>query len=177
MPCSYSAKILCSHGDFTIFCFDTDHTKECDHESVCSDSSWIITPAPTFRVTNSQMDANDTHSLENLLIEHPTMSIYEQVEPEGENGERTEDGEQSQRPRHQEQEVVMMRNRQRYQVAMQLQLPLRKGKKDAHHAKKSSLRVTRKEARRLNMTLNKSGRRKQTLHVKKCSFVAGHRRC
>lgn len=49
---------------------DSDH----DQESVCSDGSWIITPAPHFQGLGQSCEVS--HPLEDLLIEHPTMSVY-----------------------------------------------------------------------------------------------------
>ena len=158
---------------------------------MCSDGSWIVTPAPTFRVTGDRVQTDAAHPLENLLIEHPTMSVYGQVHEEGEeNGnkegeEETEEGNEQelQRARNHAQEMVRLRNRQRYAVAVQLQLPTQNERKydtelPATKAAKSPLRVTKKGVRRHNQIKHKTLRgRQQTLHVKKCTFVAGRRRC
>jgi len=61
---------------------------ESDCESVTSDGSWVITPAPTFRGPKSGQPACDVfHPLEDLLIEHPTMSVYHQVKSSNSNVE------------------------------------------------------------------------------------------
>lgn len=172
----------------------TSQESECDRESVCSDGSWVITPAPTFRVTGNNTTSDTTHPLENLLIEHPTMSVYGQV-PEGgegdsgnernmgnEGGERRTDAREQQVARAQA-EVIQLRihNRERYQLAEQLQLPINNNRNHdtdpAAKAVKSPLRVTRKGTRRHNQNKHKTARGKQNLSIKKCSFVAGRRRC
>lgn len=162
----------------------TSQESECDHESVCSDGSWIITPAPTFRVTTTNSTA---HPLENLLIEHPTMSVYGHVQRDGDVGssedeDRLRDEEverERQRAQAQEREVVLLRNRERYQMSVQLQLPLTHHKTEQSLIKteKGPLRVTRKSTRRHNNIKQRNGRGKQNLTIKKCSFVAGRRRC
>lgn len=166
----------------------TSQESECDLESACSDGSWTITPAPTFRVTGNHTDADTAHPLENLLIEHPTMSVYGQVPEEGEgtrdeeeDDRKSENDREQERARAQAREMVRLRNRQRYQVAVQLQLPMRNNQNNCAEQLtktiKTPLRVTRKGAQRHNQTKQKTARGKQNLHVKKCSFVAGRRRC
>ncbi len=44
-------------------------------ESMASDGSWVLMPATTF--TGGPATA-PTHPMEDLLIEHPTMSVYQQ---------------------------------------------------------------------------------------------------
>ena len=154
----------------------TSQESECERESVCSDGSWIITPAPTFRVTGSQ--AAPDHPLENLLIEHPTMSVYGQM-TRG-TTERPEDEEEAERERERAQqarEMVILRNRQRMQVAEQLQLPLAPNKNRQIRPKADQVRVTRRAARRLNSVRQRNNRGRQTVIMKKCTFVAGRRRC
>ena len=55
---------------------DNHHSPDCDGESVCSDSSWVITPAPAFQCSSLAPPSESSHPLEDLLIEHPTMSVY-----------------------------------------------------------------------------------------------------
>ena len=159
---------------------------------MCSDGSWVVTPAPTFRVTGNHSTTDATHPLENLLIEHPTMSVYGQVPDRGERdagnegnvrtegGERRTDVRERQVARAQA-EMIQLRNRQRYQVAVQLQLPITNnrnhGTDPSTKTVKPPLRVTRKGTRRHNQNKHKTARGKQNLSVKKCSFVAGRRRC
>ena len=162
----------------------TSQESECDRESVCSDGSWIITPAPTFRATASETVTETGRSLENLLIEHPTMSVYGHVSlrEDEEAAVREEREREQQQQRARAREMVLVRNRQRYQVARQLQLPV--GSNHNHQAgeaaaksKTDTLRVTRKIARRHNNVRQRNARGRQVMNVKKCSFVAGRRRC
>lgn len=179
-----------------VFSSQTDVTSqesECDRESVASDGSWIITPAPTFRASSNENMTQSGHPLENLLIEHPTMSVYRHV-PRTEGGQEDEEmedervreereREELERARAEAREIALVRNRQRYQVAMQLELPLAVGgNRNTHSTTKPSktdkLRVTRKTAKRQNKTRMARGKQQQfTTTVKKCSFVAGRRRC
>lgn len=171
----------------------TSQESECDRESVASDGSWIITPAPTFRASSNENMTQSGHPLENLLIEHPTMSVYRHV-PRTEGGQEDEEmedervreereREELERARAEAREIALVRNRQRYQVAMQLELPLAVGgNRNTHSTTKPSktdkLRVTRKTAKRQNKTRMARGKQQQfTTTVKKCSFVAGRRRC
>lgn len=113
------------------------------------------------------------------------MSVYGQV-PEGgegtmdeeEDDKKSENDREQERTRAQAREVVRLRNRQRYQVAVQLQLPMQNNQNNcADQLAKNPLRVTRRGAQRHNQTKQKTARGKQNLHIKKCSFVAGRRRC
>ena len=160
---------------------------ECDKESVCSDGSWIIAPAPTFRAATgggSETLTEAGHSLENLLIEHPTMSVYglHQGTEEGGGGREEREREQE-RARAQAREMVLLRNRQRYQVARQLHVPVGSNRNHQTESiakpKTDTLRVTRKSARRGNNVRqrNTRGCSRQVMSIKKCSFVAGRRRC
>ena len=177
----------------------TSQESECDHESVLSDRSWVITPTPMFRATHDGTVTDASHPLENLLIEHPTMSVYDQVPRESATEQRAatnvgadeqmdeekeEEEREQQRTRAQAQarEMVLLRNRQRYQVAVQLQVPpvhqnRNQNTEQSGKMAKMPLRVTRKTTRRHNNTRLKSARGRQNLSVKKCSFVAGRRRC
>jgi hypothetical protein len=164
----------------------TSQESECDRESVCSDGSWIITPAPTFRATGSETVAEAGRSLENLLIEHPTMSVYGQVSlhggrEEGGDEERELREREQRRARAEAREMVLLRNRQRYQVARQLHVPVGSNRNHKTESparpKTDALRVTRKAARRHNNTRQRNARGRQVMSVKKCSFVAGRRRC
>ena len=83
-----------------------------------------------------------------------------------------------QRMRNQARELVLLRNRQRYEVAVHLQLPQQSGQTDEVGSSTATpLRVTRKGARRRNMAKHRSTRGKQMYRIKKCSFVAGRRKC
>lgn len=122
------------------------------------------------------------------------MSVYGQVPGES-NGNREEVREGAaeetqrqadtserdlQRMRNQTREMVLLRNRQRHQVAVHLQLPLQTAQVDPRESAGSAkppLRVNRRGTRRLNLVKHRSTRGKQTYHIKKSTFVAGRRRC
>ncbi len=42
----------------------------------CSDESWLVTPPPCFTEGRRSMYIMEASSMENLLIEHPSMSVY-----------------------------------------------------------------------------------------------------
>ncbi len=42
----------------------------------CSDESWLVTPPPCFTEGGRSMYIMEASSMENLLIEHPSMSVY-----------------------------------------------------------------------------------------------------
>lgn len=127
------------------------------------------------------------------------MSVYGQVPRDNATEQRTstndsgeekmEEGEEGgnereqQRLRAQEQarEMVLLRNRQRHQVAVHLQAPVPQNRnmtmEQSSKVTRTPQRVTRRSARRHNNTRQKSARARQNLGVRKCSFVAGRRRC
>lgn len=126
------------------------------------------------------------------------MSVYGQVPREGateqkattnegvdegmEVGEMEEREQQRARALAEARERTLLRNRQRHQVAVHLQVPpvIQKHNQNTERSSKtakSPLRVTRKATRRHNNTSQKSARGRQNLRMKKCSFVAGRRRC
>ena len=155
-----------------------------DMESICSDGSWVITPAPTFRETSSQ-SCEVFDPLEDLLIEHPTMSVYHQ-HTDGNINERQLDNDVRNPPGGgaenavRNRELVLLQNRQRQQVAMHLHLPLtvntRRSAKALPPGKPP--RLTRKALRRHNSSgaRGKTGK-KQVYRVPKCYLKAGKRRC
>ena len=154
---------------------------ECDLDSQCSDSSWIITPAPTFRRSGSNYLNEPAHSLEDLLIEHPAMSVYRQNSLDHEN-EVTADMEveaivaNTDEDWNLNRKLVLDQNRQRQQLAAYLQIPLTHDVLSA--SSKSSLgvkqpKVARKAIKRHN-GVSRLGIRHQVL---KCGFKAGRRKC
>lgn len=166
---------------------------ESDCESVTSDGSWVITPAPTFRGPKSGQPVCDVfHPLEDLLIEHPTMSVYHQVkssnsnvESEEERGSQGNENERTlvlhhdhQRSMNCNRELVLLQNRQRQQLAMHMQLPLTVQQyptyKDLPPGKPP--RVSRKALQRHNANSLRSNK-SRVYRVQKCCFKAGRRRC
>lgn len=155
---------------------------ECDLDSVCSDSSWVITPAPTFRRSAGHTYPNETaNPLEDLLIEHPTMSVYRQNSQNHEN-ENTADMEaerttpNTDEQWNQNRKLVLHQNRQRQQLAAYLQIPLTRnvlGTPSKSSQATKHPKVTRKAIKRHNGA-SRLGIKRQ---VQKCGFKAGRRRC
>lgn len=156
-----------------------------DIESICSDGSWVIAPAPTFRESPSQ-SCEVFNPLEDLLIEHPTMSVYHQhsdrtdsnINEQLDNDVQNPPGGAENAVRNRE--LVLLQNRQRQQVAMHLHLPAtvntRRSARTLPPSKPPHL--TRKALRRHNGSgaRGKTGK-KQVYRVPKCYLKAGKRRC
>ena len=164
------------------------HT-ESDHDSVCSDGSWIITPAPTFQGPKSGQSVSEAfHPLEDLLIEHPTMSVYHHVtsgdvgseeeslpqENENERAMLEQDGQQS--SINHNRELVLLQNRQRQQLAIHMQVPLTAEQHPSYKALPKPPKMSRKALRRHNANILRSNK-PRTIRVQKCCFKAGRRRC
>lgn len=152
---------------------------ECDLDSVCSDSSWVITPAPTFQRSTGHAHNGDTsHSLEDLLIEHPTMSVYRQnstneveslhedTESEGIDGDIEE--------QNQNRELVLLANRRRQQLAALMDIPANEPKRATPKSGSGKPpKLTRRALKRHN-PMSRVGIKHQ---VQKCGFKGGRRRC
>ena len=169
------------------------HT-ESDHDSVCSDGSWVITPAPTFQGPKSGQSVGEAfHPLEDLLIEHPTMSVYHHVisgnvDREEENDHEENDHEENENERallqeddpqssiNHNRELVLLQNRQRQQLAIHMQVPLTAKQYPSHKALPKPPKMSRKALRRHN-TNNLRSNKSRTVRVQKCCFKAGRRRC
>ncbi|KAL5466703.1 hypothetical protein EMCRGX_G030851 [Ephydatia muelleri] len=89
-----------------------------DNESVCSDASWVVAPAPRFR--DSPETTNAGHPLENLLIEHPAMSVYGQIQVGSDTIVPTAD---VQLVTTVSEQAGQAPNRQRRQVALHMDVP------------------------------------------------------
>lgn len=150
-------------------------SSECDVDSVCSDSSWVITPRPTFQ-RSAGSSAQAAHPLEDLLIEHPTMSVYRQnstnevASVAAESDNMDEDIEE----RNQNHELALVQNRQRQQLAAHMNIPLNEAKRPAPKGGSDKpLKLTRRALKRHN-PMSRIGAKHQ---VQKCGFKAGRRRC
>ena len=179
--------------------------QDSDGESICSDSSWVITPAPAFQGSSLVPPIDSSHPLEDLLIEHPTMSVYhghgareddDNLNKQTDAGlDTTNDHIQSNEPlssprdnlNEQQQnennrELVLRQNRQRQQLAVHMQLPLgeerRPGAPPALYGLKPQ-QLTRKVLKRqnANSVRHRGGKLHQGNRIQKCSFKAGRRRC
>ena len=158
---------------------------ECDLDSVCSDSSWVITPGPTFQQSSdpTQPSIGDTHSLEDLLIEHPTMSVYRQNstnEMDSTNREEEQDraeqdmADQANEQQNRIHQIALIENERRRQLAQHMQIPLTTNRAKRPPPKDSKQpKLTRRALKRHN-PMTRAGAKYQ---VQKCGFKAGRRRC
>ena len=55
-----------------------------------SSEAWLLTPPPRFTAGNHEAPRVDITDLENLLIEHPSMSVYKRSGSEGEESNMSE---------------------------------------------------------------------------------------
>lgn len=148
---------------------------DCDAQSVLSDGSWVITPAVTFGGTEP-CEAADP--LEDLLIEHPTMSVYHSACSHDIAGQPSNEIDPSaaqvnSNAENHIRELVQIRNRHRHELATQLQIPLTAGgvgvsKKPLD--RNTPPRLTRRALKRHNANKVKPSK------IQKCSFKAGKRR-
>lgn len=153
---------------------------------MCSDGSWVVTPSPRFRIRST---SPDTHSsLENLLIEHPTMSVYSQrptSATDEHDGVETDD-QQTQEPTASTQNTntelalrkqnTRARQAQRMQLATQLGIPLHISRQT-----KPPLiprpKPTRRTIHRQNQSYIRVVRGKKAYKIQHCGVKAGKRRC
>lgn len=157
-----------------------------DSESVCSEESWVITPSPRFRLRSTPPDTHS--SLENLLIEHPTMSVYSQrpSSATAENVAEETDDHQTQEPiadkRNTNTDLVLKKRNtrakkaQRMRLATQLGVPLHLSKQN-----KPPLIPRPKPARRMmhrqNQNYLRVARGKKAYKMQHCGVKTGKRRC
>ncbi|XP_066289600.1 tumor protein p53-inducible nuclear protein 1-like [Branchiostoma lanceolatum] len=77
------------------------------------EESWFVTPPPCFTAGGQSPVAMETNPMENLLIEHPSMSVYVQRPSRNSSGETTESSSDSSGPRQQQRRDVVHRPPQR----------------------------------------------------------------
>ena len=145
-----------------------------DVDSLCSDESWVVTPSLTF--TGANTPAAATGPMEDLLIEHPAMSVYGGPSPHSDHGDEV-DNTELERLRQERQTMVMLRNRQRQEVAHQLQVPPVEESwvRGPNPGSGRQARLTRRALKRQNINSHKGG--KQVNKVQKMSRKPGKRRC
>lgn len=150
------------------------NSQDWDVDSQCSDGSWVVTPSLTF--TGGNAPAAAAHPLEDLLIEHPTMSVYEHPSPTS-DVRADVDNTEIERLRQERQELVMIRNRQRQEVANHLQIPIVKESwvRGTTVVGGKQARLTRRALRRQNFSSHKG--RKQVHNAQKIPRKPGKRRC
>ena len=189
----YLFNLFWYHSGSSTTSLNSEHNSHINSDCDCdSESSWVITPAPTFRESSQSNDI--FHPMEDLLIEHPTMSVYHHARTTGgvsnSNEQLTninhasEDGAQGETPtgrgghENQNRELVLLQNRLRHQVAVQMAIPLVPVRQQSPRTllPYKPPKLTRKALKRHNT--NSCGQKgKQSYRVQKCWFKAGRRRC
>lgn len=144
---------------------------------MCSEGSWVVTPAARFSGTN--LSTFDTfHPMEDLLIEHPAMSVYQPRQQDNDsNNSDNESNNHLERLRLERQALVLMRNRRRHEVATHLQIPqVEEGysARSSHPSSSKPPRLTRRALKRQNVNSFRGG--KQPNKAQKASRKAGRRR-
>lgn len=147
--------------------------------SEMSDSSWVIAPSPRFR-TLSTPNSTSHEALENLLIEHPTMSVYVQhaaptSEPSNGNATTTDDRTRTQENgENRNARMILCHRQQLLAYHLGARQPERKvellpiippqvklTRKALHRRNKNYIRVTRgKKCYRIQQCVTKGGRRR-----------------
>lgn len=127
------------------------------------EESWYITPPSCFNVSESDSSTLETSPLENLLIEHPSMSVYgvteAGLEDSSSTAEQTPESSQSESAGSVQQRQHA--HRRGLRVADKVELTKRRVQKDVLEHSKKTLR--KKKLERHNMTQQHTGqsRRKQ----------------
>ena len=143
-----------------------------DNESVCSDASWVVAPAPRFCGSSETNESKSNHPLENLLIEHPTMSVYGQISV-NENMETVQSADAHLLP------AVsgpsrQTASRQRHQLAVHMNVPPKVPMTATQRVQFKHPKVSRRSLTRHNANVTKTrGPRMQT----RLSKAAGRRGC
>lgn len=156
-------------------CIDSGNGRvnsECDLDSMCSDSSWVITPAPTFKRSSGNSHGGETsHPLEDLLIEHPAMSVYRQNSTnEVESLHESEGVDEDIEEQNVNRELALVENRRRQQLAAHMEIPAKEPKRATPKSGSGKPpKLTRRALKRHN-PISRNG-------AKKCGFKAGRRRC
>lgn len=146
-----------------------------------SDSSWVIAPSPRF-CTLSTPNSTSHEALENLLIEHPTMSVYAQhAAPTSEPSNGNDNAKNDDRTQTQE----SGENNKNARVALRYQRQL------AHHLGVSQpghkaealpavispkVKLTRKGLHRHNKNYIQVTRGKKCYRIQQCAMKGGRRR-
>ncbi|XP_003388402.1 PREDICTED: uncharacterized protein LOC100633395 [Amphimedon queenslandica] len=123
-------------GDWLVIDYDTSADAG-ENESTTSEtsvSSWIVAPSPRFR-SSSNAPSLDNHSVENLLLENPSMSVYGcQVTPV--TNEETQESKNKQlvpydmhrrqivRYSQNNRQLVLLRRQEQQELANQMGIPL-----------------------------------------------------
>ena len=185
--CTNSGERVLCNGEYIIidvllyFVF-TDKQLSEDASSVCSemsDSSWVIAPSPRFR-TLSTPNSTSHEALENLLIEHPTMSVYAQhapptSEPSNSNDNATTDYRTKNQVSKENMNARVVIPHQR-QLAYHLGVSQPGHKVEALPVIPPKVKLTRKALHRQNKNYIQVTRGKKCYRIQQCVMKGGRRR-
>lgn len=159
-----------------------------ENESVCSEASeqsWIVEPSPRFKPSNTPVLPH--HSLEDLLIEHPTMSIYrtnssndqdeEFNETRSQNGKEKDPKEMQVVLRNQNTQLVLFQNRTRQLMADHLGIPATQESFQKQQIDASSSKPRSGKRSPAKQTFIRVSRGKKAFKIHQCGVKAGKRRC
>ena len=164
-----------------------------ENESITSEtsvSSWIVAPSPRFR-SSSNAPSLDNHSVENLLLENPSMSVYgHQVNPI--TIEETQESKNKQlvpydmhrrqivRYSQNNRQLVLLRRQEQQELANQMGIPLEPfiPEKPSESAPNPCPipKVSKKALKKHNNTNIRITRGKKSYKIHQCGVKAGRRR-
>ena len=155
-----------------------------ENESVCSEASeqsWIVEPSPRFRSSKHGPSLLPHHSLEDLLIEHPNMSVYAGAtatptgNPGNENNSNRDPKNMQLQLRNQNTQLVLYRNHVRQQLAAGLGIPVCPETIQKQQIDASS--TSNKKSGGKKHSYIKVSRGKKAFKIHQCGVKAGRRRC
>ena len=126
-----------------------------DNESVCSDASWVVAPAPRFRGSPETDAGNQNHPLENLLIEHPAMSVYGQIQV-AENVEMAQSADMQEMVATVSDQTRQATSRQQRQVALHMNVTPKVSMAATQRVQFKHPKVSRASLTRHNATVTKT---------------------
>ena len=151
-----------------------------EDESVCSEHSWIVEPSPRFQ--SSKNSTVSHHALEDLLIENPTMSIYQNDVDRNEYNNNTSDTAKDPRNmqvmlRNQNTQLVLYQNHARQQLAARLGIPVCPVTIQKQQIDASSTKQKNGKKHSARPTFIRVARGKKSFKIHQCGVKAGRRRC
>lgn len=179
--------------DFLFYFSIADGENESVTSETNSTSSWIIAPSPRFR-SSPNAPSLENRSMENLLLENPTMSIYgrharqltsEEMQESKNNckelvpydAKRRQVVQYSQANR----QLVLIRRRERVELASQMGIPLEppameKPAEPASAASNPVPKLNKKSLKKHNSNNIRITRGKKSFKIHQCGVKAGRRR-
>ena len=123
--------------------------------------------------------------MEDLLIEHPTMSVYaQQCQPLGQEPknplEQTQDPSRMQVAiRNQNRQIVLYHTHARRQIAAQLGIPIQTPsiQQEQIEASATKPKADKKQSNKKNTNFIRVNRGKKSFKIHHCGVKAGRRRC